>query len=106
MEISGSTISSLALLLDEFATNSAKYGDLTAPAGEIRVHCAIEARAVVITWSEHGGPPVAPPASNDGFGDILIRSTLANQLGGEMSRKWRPEGLVIQLSVPRERLTG
>jgi len=106
MEISGSTISSLALLLHEFATNSAKYGALTAPAGEIRVHCTNETRDVVITWSEHGGPPVAPPTGNDGFGDLLIRSTVANQLGGQISREWKPEGLVIRLSVPRERLSG
>lgn len=48
IEISGSIISNLALLLHEFATNSAKYGALTAPAGEIRVHCANEAQSVVI----------------------------------------------------------
>ncbi len=106
IEISGPTISSLALLLHEFATNSAKYGALAAPAGEIRVHCANEARSVVITWSEHGGPPVASPTGNEGFGDLLIRSTVVTQLGGELMRDWRPEGLVIRLSVPRERLSG
>jgi hypothetical protein len=26
------------------------------------------------------------------------------QLGGEISREWKPEGLTIWLSVPRERL--
>jgi two-component sensor histidine kinase len=106
IEISGSIISNLALLLHEFATNSAKYGALTAPAGEIRVHCANEAQSVVIAWSEHGGPPVAAPTGADGFGDLLIRSTVANQLGGRICREWKPKGLVIQLSVPRERLTG
>ena len=40
MEISGPVISSLALLLHEFATNSTKYGALSATAGRIQIHCA------------------------------------------------------------------
>jgi PAS domain S-box-containing protein len=37
MEISGTVISSLALLLHEFATNSAKYGALSAASGTIQI---------------------------------------------------------------------
>jgi PAS domain S-box-containing protein len=106
VEISGSTISSLALLLHEFATNSVKYGALSSTAGQIEVHCADRAGNVVITWSERGGPRVAPPIGNEGFGDLLVRATVAGQLGGDISREWKPEGLVIRLSVPRESLTG
>ena len=106
MEISGSTISSLALLLHEFATNSVKYGALSSTAGQIEVHCADRAGNVVITWSEHGGPPVAPPIGKEGFGDLLVRATVTGQLGGDISREWRPEGLVIRLSVPRQNLIG
>jgi PAS domain S-box-containing protein len=106
MEISESMISSLALLLHEFTTNSIKYGALSSTAGQIQIHCADRAGTVVITWSEHEGPPVAPPIGNKGFGDLLVRATVTGQLGGDISRDWRPEGLVIRLSVPRERLTG
>src|SRR5580693_3242972 len=60
MEVSGPVISSLALLLHEFATNSVKYGALSATTGQIKVHCADRGETVVLTWSEHGGPPVAP----------------------------------------------
>src|ERR1700722_4433151 len=52
IEISGSVISSLALLLNEFATNSVKYGALSATAGRIQIHCADRAGAVVISWTE------------------------------------------------------
>ena len=106
IEISGSVISSLALLLNEFATNSVKYGALSATAGRIQIHCADRAGAVVISWTELGGPPIPAPIGNAGFGDFLVRATAAGQLGGEISRDWKPEGLVIRLSVPRERLTG
>ena len=106
MELSGPTISSLALLLHEFATNSVKYGALSSTAGQIEVHCADRAGNVVITWSERGGPRVAPPIGNEGFGDLLVRAAVTGQLGGEINRDWNPAGLLIRLSVPRERLTG
>jgi hypothetical protein len=41
-----------------------------------------------------------------GFDDFLVRATVAGQLGGEISRDWKPEGLVIRFSVPRELLIG
>ena len=104
MEISGSVISSLALLLNEFATNSTKYGALSATAGRIRIQCANHGETLFVTWTERGGPNVVPPTGNNGFGDLLVRTTIAG-LGGEISRDWQAEGLVIRLSIPRERLT-
>jgi two-component sensor histidine kinase len=104
IEISDSVISSLALILHEFATNSTKYGALSATAGEIQIHCADQAGNVAITWSERGGPPVAPPVGNEGFGNFLVRNAVTRQLGGEVSWDWRREGLVIRLSLPRDRL--
>jgi two-component sensor histidine kinase len=95
----------MALLLQEFATNATKYGALSAAAGQIQIHCADRNGTVVVTWSEHGGPKVFPPKDNKGFGDFLVRTTVAGDLGGEISQDWKPEGLVIRLSVPRERLT-
>ena len=86
-----------ALLLHEFATNSVKYGALSSTAGQIEVHCADRAGNVVITWSERGGPPVAPPIGKEGFGDLLVRAIVTGQLGGDVSREWNPEGLVIGL---------
>ena len=56
------------------------------------------ARAHALTLSQ-----VVPPTGNNGFGDLLVRTTIAG-LGGEISRDWKPEGLVIRLSMPRERL--
>ena len=102
MEVYGSVISSLALLLNEFATNAAKYGALSAAAGQIRIQCASQRETFFFTWTERGGPEIVPP-TDTGFGDNLVRTTIAG-LGGEISRDWRPEGLVIRVSIPRERL--
>ena len=104
MEISGSVISSLALLLNEFATNATKYGALSTTVGRIRIQCTNHGETLVVIWTERGGPAVASPTGNNGFGDLLVRTTIAG-LGGEVSRDWHPEGLVIRLSISRERLT-
>jgi PAS domain S-box-containing protein len=103
--VSGSAVTSLALLLHEFATNAAKYGALSAVAGRIKVVFAEEGDAIVIYWSESGGPRVVPPEGREGFGGVLARMAVSGELGGEIVRDWRPEGLAIRLSVPRARLT-
>jgi two-component sensor histidine kinase len=59
---------------------------------------------VELTWSEHGGPPVTPPAKG-GFGSRLI-ARLAAQLRGAIELDWRPAGLVAALSWPAERDAG
>ena len=106
IEISGAAVSSMALLLHEFATNSAKYGALSAAEGQIEIDCGDPGQTVVLTWTEREGPAVAPPADNGGFGAALVRAAVTGQLGGEISHDWSPEGLVIRVSIPRTRLTG
>ena len=102
--ISGAAVSSLALLLHELATNSAKHGALSAPRGQIEIHCAEQEETVALTWTERGGPAVEP--ANEGFGGVLLRAA-TGQLGGEMTQDWkRPEGLVTRILIPRARLTG
>jgi PAS domain S-box-containing protein len=104
VEVSGSAVSSLALLLHEFATNATKYGALSAAAGRVKIVFAEEGDAVVVEWIERGGPLVVASESREGFGAVLSRIAVSNQLGGEIARDWRREGLAIRLSVPRSRL--
>jgi PAS domain S-box-containing protein len=102
--VSGPAVTSLALLLHEFATNAAKYGALSADSGSVKVLFAEEGDSIVVHWTEGGGPPTAAPSGGLGFGDVLSRIAISDQLGGEIVRDWRPEGLAIRLSVPRSRL--
>jgi PAS domain S-box-containing protein len=102
--VSGSAVTSLALLLHEFATNAAKYGALSVETGSIKVVFAEEGDSIIIHWTERGGPPVAAPSAGLGFGAVLSRIAVSDQLGGEIIRDWRPEGLAVRLSVPRSRL--
>ena len=104
MPVSGRAMASLALLLHEFATNAAKYGALSTPAGRIAVACRDQGETFHLTWTESGGPRLCGQPASEGFGSLLARLTVKGQLGGEIARDWRPEGLVIHLSVSRERL--
>jgi PAS domain S-box-containing protein len=102
--VSGSAITSLALLLHEFATNAAKYGALSTDKGSVEVVFADEGDGILVHWTENGGPPVAAPNGGLGFGEVLSRIAVSDQLGGEIVRDWRPGGLAIRLFVPRSRL--
>jgi len=101
----GSMLTSLALLLHEFTTNAAKYGALSTPAGRLEVQAEVEGEMLALTWTEIGGPAVAPRAMPEGFGSLLERATVQG-LGGEIARDWAPGGVVIRLRIPVEQLTG
>ena len=60
----------------------------------------------MLTWTERGGPRIERQGDAEGFGSMLARMTVTGQLGGEISRDWQPEGLVIRLSFPRARAAG
>ena len=103
--VGDASVTSLALLLHEFATNAAKYGALSAPTGHIDIECREDGDRFILAWAERGGPPVHKE-NNEGFGSKLVRSTVQAQLGGEISRDWAPEGLRIRLSVASDRVSG
>lgn len=103
--LGGGGLTSFALLLHEFATNAAKYGALSSPAGRIVVSWHTDAETLHLLWREEGGPaPSAGEAANEGFGSVLARSTVRSQLGGSLAREWRPDGLIVTLTARLDRL--
>ncbi|WCK05649.1 PAS domain S-box protein [Agrobacterium tumefaciens] len=104
IDITGGSLTSFALLLHEFATNAAKYGALSTEQGRVEIACESDDQLFTLTWTEKGGPPVKRTSDGEGFGTILGRATIGSQLGGEIHRDWKPNGLVIRLSAARDRL--
>ena len=102
--IGGGSVMSLALLLHELATNAVKYGALSSSAGAVAIECSEDDGRFALTWTERGGPPVEGRVDAEGFGAQLIRATIKDQLGGEISRDWNPEGLTIRLSFAKDRV--
>src|SRR5450631_53665 len=103
--LAGGSLTGLALLLHEFATNAAKYGALSTPTGQIDVACSEGDGKFALTWTERGGPRVDHRGDGEeGFGALLARATVKGQLGGDISYDWKAEGLTIRLSVARDRI--
>lgn len=100
----GAPVTSMALLLHEFVTNAAKYGALSTASGRVEIDCSEDGERFILTWTERGGPNVRGAEESEGFGSLLARTTVKGQLEGTITRDWRPEGLVIRLSVTRRRL--
>ena len=104
------TAQSLALVVHELATNAVKYGALSADSGQLRVSWRVVsgaegATSLQLSWTEKGGPPVAPRTdrSRSGFGSRLLRGSIERQLGGSLHLDWAPEGLAAKLDLPLER---
>jgi two-component sensor histidine kinase len=105
INVSEGSSTSLALVLHELATNSAKYGALSSQSGTLDVSCALNDDDIAITWAERGGPPVTPPASPGGFGSKLVHQSMSRQLGGSISFEWSEEGVVVLLQMKKSKLS-
>ncbi|MBI1402394.1 MAG: GAF domain-containing protein [Porphyrobacter sp.] len=94
----------LALVVHELATNSAKYGALSAQAGQLDLRLARTAFGdLSLQWREAGGPPVSAP-TREGFGSTIIRRSVPHDLGGEADIRFRLEGLEADFLVPARHL--
>jgi len=94
----------IALIIHELATNAMKYGALSDPAGTLDITSASEDDYVVLTWVERGGPAVARPDHDTGFGSQLVRRSVSGQLGGSIGRDWSTDGLIVTLRLRRDRI--
>lgn len=94
----------LALVIHELATNSMKYGALSAPLGTLDLSSIADGEDLVLTWLEHGGPKVIDPVGRAGFGSKLVQRSVTGQLGGTIDYDWAESGLVVTLRMDRGRL--
>lgn len=93
----------LGMALHELATNAAKHGALSVPAGQVRVSWRQEGgdpRRLRLEWRESGGPPLAGPPGRLGFGTRLLQRSLARQLRGEVALHFAPDGLRCEIALP------
>jgi PAS domain S-box-containing protein len=115
LEVSGPEVAlaaqaaqAIGLALHELATNAAKFGALSVPAGKVAVSWEFEGdgpgrRPLRLTWTERGGPPGAPPARK-GFGYLVIERMAASAVSGVATMAFAPTGLEWTLSIPAANL--
>ena len=104
VQVGETAATTVALVVHELATNSLKYGALSAPGGSLGVRCTAQPGEVALVWTERGGPSVAAPAAPPGFGTRLVSRSVSGQLGGSIDRDWSAEGLVVTLRMDPARL--
>jgi two-component sensor histidine kinase len=104
MSVGEKSATTLALVVHELATNSLKYGALSAGSGTLDLSCTGDGDEVVISWTERGGPPVVPPTAPGGFGSKMVQRGVSDQLGGSIAFDWSKEGLIVTLRMDKDRL--
>ena len=103
------TVQPVSMVLHELASNAARYGALSAPAGRLEVAWAVDGDTgdLELHWKESGGPPVVPPPPRrPGFGSKLIEATVRSQLRGTVRQHWEPDGLRCEMTIAADRLGG
>ncbi|MCE7797329.1 GAF domain-containing protein [Sphingobium sufflavum] len=91
--------STLALVIHEMMTNSAKYGALV-DSGRLIIRWAVnEAGDLLIDWREQGGPAVQAP-KREGFGTTIITKSIPHDLGGDADVRYKLAGLEAQFRIP------
>jgi two-component system, chemotaxis family, CheB/CheR fusion protein len=91
------------LVLHELATNAARHGSLSVPAGTVSLTWAVGSkgskRILTVTWREGHGPPVQRPKSG-GLGSALIEGAIP---GATVKRDFASDGLICTIEVSLKR---
>jgi PAS domain S-box-containing protein len=96
---------SMALLLHELITNSAKYGALSQNEGRLHLALAAEGERLTITWTERfSGKSHAEDTS--GFGSRLMRTIVEIQLRGSLTHSFVQDGLTVIIDLPQSAIDG
>jgi light-regulated signal transduction histidine kinase (bacteriophytochrome)/CheY-like chemotaxis protein len=92
--------SAMALVVHELVTNSMKYGSLSSATGGVELSWhRNKDRDLVISWREHGGPPVKPPKRR-GFGTTIIERSIPYDLGGHAQANYDVAGFNAHFCIP------
>lgn len=91
----------IALVIHELITNSAKYGAFRDSRGVVKIRSHADAtQGLIIDWKEEGGAVVTPPTRR-GFGSTIIERAIPHELGGMAETAFERDGLKAQFVVPK-----
>ena len=93
----------MALLFYELATNAAKHGSLSLPAGGVRLKWDLisegEFSVFHLRWEDREGPPAEEPEQS-GFGSVLIGRIVPKMLGGKCDMRFLETGFAYEITGP------
>ncbi|WP_425049411.1 HWE histidine kinase domain-containing protein [Psychromarinibacter sp. S121] len=100
VDLSPTAFTTMALVVHELVTNSAKYGALSDSSGSVEI--LITQRpdgGAELGWREKGGPPVQAP-TRKGFGTTIIERSVPFELKGTAHVEYKVTGLEAQFGIP------
>ena len=103
-QIEAQSVTGLALVLYELATNAVKCGSLSLPTGRVQINLSTNNGLFELEWRERDGPRLTKTPNHEGFGTNLVRRIVIGQFAGEVFYNWTPDGLVVRLTAPSDRL--
>ncbi|TLG72651.1 chemotaxis protein CheB [Methylocystis sp. B8] len=101
--VSTAAAQALGMVLYELATNASKYGALSDGEGRVAIDWRLDADVFAMSWTERGGPPVAPP-ERKGYGYNVIVTLAKMALKGEVALDYDAAGIVWRVRCPSERV--
>ncbi|QND68433.1 PAS domain S-box protein [Mesorhizobium loti] len=101
--LSPNAVQYLGIAFHELATNSAKYGVLSADLGRISVRWNITgsgaSRLIHLSWAETDGPQVQDTRQG-GFGTVVLKRVAPAAVGGHGILEYGPHGITWSLEAP------
>lgn len=99
--LGASAVQPFGMIVHELATNAAKHGSLSVPAGRLHVSWDVDAAAgeFAFSWVESGAP-LATGSARRGFGSTLIERNVSGALAGVIRNDWSPTGLHCTVRIP------
>lgn len=96
---------SMALLMNELATNAVKHGAFMSDSGEVEIAWWHEdgpdgEREFHLRWLESGVSHIVGPPERTRFGTLLMERSVRNNLGGRIERRWDRNGLICDIILP------
>ena len=102
VQLSSQIAMGIGMAVHELATNAAKYGALSVPAGCLDISWSLvqsPSDSLAIKWVERDGPRVMQP-TRTGFGSHLLNHLLERQLNAKVSIYYRQDGVCAEIELP------
>ncbi len=103
LRVNASAAQSLGMALHELSVNAGKYGALSNDTGEVRIGWTVAevngGQRFTFSWTESGGPEVAPPEYS-GLGSLILTRLAEQSLGAEVDLSFAQGGVAWRLSAP------
>ncbi|KEQ02955.1 PAS domain-containing protein [Pseudorhizobium pelagicum] len=98
--IAASIVQPLSLVIHELIVNAAVHGSLSTPGGRLCIEWEKIGHdgGFKMIWKEPGIQQPDHPKS--GFGTVMVKAMIEQQLSGQLRRDWLDRGLEIRLEVP------